>query len=29
MKIFVSSVVGDYEEYRSAAKDAIEALGDW
>ena len=26
MKVFVSSVVRDYEEYRAAAKDAIEAL---
>ena len=27
MKVFVSSVVTDYENYRSAAKDGIEALG--
>ena len=27
MKVFVSSVVGDYEEYRRAAEDAIEASG--
>ena len=27
MKVFVSSIVGGYEDYRTAAKDAIEALG--